>query len=299
MKTTHAAVLALGLIATASAAGLEAGALRLHRPAGQAPYAEISLTDSVAIDPASIRARLATPEGYRVAGMRYLPALRSVSLTPQTTADGRVVLRVDGLPSSSEADELDLVVLVGDRLSLDLKEYRVDLRGAGRDFAPSMAGTRLAAAKSGSSLPAAARAPATVASAPVSATVRTAQPAAQSAEPDERLRSEVEQALDAWVKAWSERNLDSYLSSYVADYRPPAGRLSHADWERQRRQRIGSKQSIEVAISAVQLRGRGDTVVATFQQRYRGDEISENSRKRLVLVRQQDRWLIQEEAELR
>lgn len=299
MKTTSAAVLALGLFATASVAALEAGVLRLQRPAGQTPYAEIALTDSASIDPASVRARLATPEGYRVAGMRYLPSLRSISLTPQATADGRVVLRVDGLPSSSEVDELDLLLLVGDRVSLDLKEYRVDLRGAGRDFAPTMAGTRLAATKPGSSPPASARAPAATAATLGSAAVQSAQPAAQGAEPDERLRSQVEQALAAWTKAWSERNVDAYLSSYVADYRPPTGRLSHAEWQRQRRQRIGSKQSIEVAISAVQLRERGDAVIATFQQRYRGDELSENSRKRLVLVRQQDRWLIQEEAELR
>ncbi len=299
MKTTHAAVLALGMIATASAAALEVGVLHLHRPAGQTPYAEIALTDSASIDPASIRARLATPEGYRVAGMRYLPALRSISLTSQATADGRVVLRVDGLPSSSEVGELDLLVLVGDRVSLDLKEYRVDLRGVGREFPPQMAGTRLAEAKPGPSLPAAARAPGAGASAPVSAAVQTAQRGAQGAEPDQQFRSQVEQALAAWAKAWSERNVEAYLSSYVADYRPPTGRLSHADWERQRRQRIESKQSIEVAISAVQLRQRGEAVVATFQQRYRGDELTENSRKRLVLVRQQDRWLIQEEAELR
>lgn len=293
MKTLVAAALVAGAFATVPVVALEVGTLQLHRPAGQPAYAEILLTDSMPIDPGSIRARLATPEGYRVAGMRYTPALRGITLTPQQAADGRVVLRVDGLPGAGEAGELDLLVLVGNRMSLSLKEYRVDLRGLSREFAPATAGTRLAAAKPGAQAPSTGRSAAAA-----------APPSAQPAEPapaslDEASRKQVEQALDAWAKAWSDRNVEAYLASYLPDYQPPGGRMSHADWEKQRRQRVGSKRSIEVALSAVQLRERGDAVVASFQQRYRGDDLVENSRKRITFVRRDGRWLIQEEVELR
>ena len=279
-----------------SALALEVGALQLRRPAGQPAYAEIPLLDSSGLDPSTIRARVATPEGYQVAGMRWLPALRSISITPQSAPDGRVVIRLDGLPSSSEVGELDLLLLVGDRVTLSLNEYRVDLRGLGREFAPAPAGSHLAGKSPPSSVAiagAAGRPAPRGAAAPPPAT-----PAEVLAELDEASKGQVEQALAAWTRAWSERNVEGYLGAYAADYRPPNQRMSHAEWEKQRRSRISSKQSIEVALSELQLRRRGDTVVATFRQRYRGDSLIENSRKRLVLARNQERWLIQEEVEL-
>ncbi|MFG5408528.1 nuclear transport factor 2 family protein [Piscinibacter sakaiensis] len=103
-------------------------------------------------------------------------------------------------------------------------------------------------------------------------------------------------AIDAWAAAWSARDMDGYLAAYTPQY---AGRLgSRRAWEEQRRSRILSKKKISVDLDPPQLVARGDTVVATFQQRYRGDEVVERSRKRLVLVKADNRWLIQDETEL-
>lgn len=301
-------LLVVGAFASLPAAALEVGPLQMQRPAGQPAYAEIALSDSSPIDPASVRARVATPEGYRVAGMRYVPALRSLSMTPQAAPNGRVVLRIDGFPSGSEVGELDLLLLVGDRVSLSLNEYRVDLRSGAREFAAAPAGTRLAS-KTPSNPPTvlASAAPPSPSRPPPDERAVAASPpppsassaAATASALDAATSAQVAQALSGWVKAWSDRNVDGYLGAYVANYEPPNRRMSHAEWEKQRRSRIAAKQLIEVALSDVQMRRRGDTVVATFQQRYRGDSLVESSRKRVVFAREQDRWLIQEEVELR
>jgi hypothetical protein len=66
----------------------------------------------------------------------------------------------------------------------------------------------------------------------------------------------------------------------------------------QRRSRILPRRSIKVEVSRLQFSTRGDQVVATFDQFYQGDALVERSRKRLVLTLIDQRWLIQEEAEL-
>lgn len=284
----------LGFMAAAAVAApavaLEVGALQLHRPVGQQPYAEITVTDDVPIDPSALRARIATPEGYRVAGMRYLPVLSAITITPQVASDGRVVLRLDGLPDRNAVAELDLLLLVGDRISLSLNEYRVDLRGTTREFTRTAPGTRLAG------LP---PAPAS-ASRPAAAVSVAATPAGSDTlgTVDAATTKQIEQTLAAWAQAWSQRATETYLGFYVNDYQPPNRRMSHAEWEKQRRQRIGAKRVIEVTASGIQLSRRGETIVATFQQRYRGDSLVENSRKRMTFAETGGRWLVQEESEL-
>lgn len=314
-------LVAAGLAVSGSAMALELGTLQLHRSPGQAPYAEVPVLDAVPGDPATIRARLATPDGYRVAGMRYVPALRSISITPQAAAGGKLNLRIDNLPAGAEAGELDLLLLVGDRVSLTLNEYRLDLRSAAREFAPAQAGTRLAgqqptapvatqAPRAVAAAPApsvtavapaprpTAAAPAVVAAAPVVAQPTTpAAPAPAGA--DAALVAQAQEALNAWARAWASRNIDAYVGAYVPTYAPPGKRQSHDEWVEFRRSRIVPRQSIEVALSDVRVTRRGENLVAVFDQRYRGDGYSEKSRKQIVLTRERDRWLIQEETELR
>ena len=135
-----AAALTLGMAAAVPAWAIDFGTLRLYLPAGEPAYAEITLSDSAPLDPADIRARIATPDAYGVANMRYVPALQGITLTPQAGPGGQVVLRLDRLPAPGDVPEIDLLLLVGDRMSLALGEYRVNLRGASREFGKGCAG---------------------------------------------------------------------------------------------------------------------------------------------------------------
>ena len=294
------ALFAIG--ASSPAWAIDFGTLRLYTPPGQPAYAEITLIDKVPLDPADIRARIATKDAYGVAGMRYLAALQQVSITPQSGPNGQVLLRLDHLPDTRVAPDIDLLLLVGDRMSLSLGEYRVDLTGNNREFAAAPAGSRITAAAPSSvantapnSAPSAAATTAAVVSGSANsvATAPVLRPATPAA------FGEVQSALEAWASAWSQRDVDAYIAAYAPDFAGRDKQGSRSDWIEQRRARIVAKKKISVDIDKPQFAARGDKIVATFTQRYRGDGFAETSRKRMLMVRGNGSgWLIQEEDEL-
>jgi hypothetical protein len=282
------------------ALALEFGTLRLYLPQGQPPYAEITISDSAPLDAADIRARIATPDAYGVAGMRHVPALLGIVITPQAGSNGDVLLRLDRLPAPAEHPEIDLLLLVGDRMSLALGEYRVSLLGSNREFAAEPPGARLAKAGPVTPAPATGASTSPVSSSPATATTTTPlqTAAATRAAELEAAFPAVADAIDAWANAWSRRDIEAYFAAYVPDYAGPGRNASRAAWMQQRRSRILPRRSIKVEVSRLQFSTRGDQVVATFDQFYQGDALTERSRKRLVLTQINQRWLIQEEVEL-
>jgi hypothetical protein len=279
---------------------LEFGTLRLYLPPGQPPYAEITLSDKAPLDPADIRARVATPDAYGVAGMRYVPALQNVLITPQAGANGEVLLRLDRLPAPGDSPEVDLLLLVGDRMSLALGEYRLNLLGSSREFAAAPPGTRLAATAAAPSQPPRGVSSSPVSSSPPTALTTTPLPSAavSQAAALEAAYPAVAEAIEAWARAWSRRDVDAYVAAYTPDYAGPGRNASRAAWIQQRRSRIAPRRSISVEVSGLQFSSRDNNVVATFDQLYQGDALTERSRKRLVLTLVGQRWLIQEEREL-
>ena len=104
----------------------------------------------------------------------------------------------------------------------------------------------------------------------------------------------VESAIASWAQAWSRRDVDAYLASYSADFKP--GGLTRAQWEAQRRARISAPKSIEVKVSDLDITQQGDTASATFRQTYTSDRLSSTVTKTLKLTLQNDQWRIVSES---
>ncbi len=101
--------------------------------------------------------------------------------------------------------------------------------------------------------------------------------------------------VDDWVAAWSSQNVDAYLAFYAADFKTPGGE-SRTAWAATRRERISRPDSIKVSISNAKVSIRdGSHVTATFRQSYRANHLQTLSRKTLLLVNTDGKWLIQEE----
>ena len=122
-----------------------------------------------------------------------------------------------------------------------------------------------------------------------------AKPAETSARSDEGEGAAVLQAVLAWASAWSSQNVESYLAFYAQDFKTPKGE-GRAQWEEARRQRISTPKKIDVAIESpkIVLKGENDAVI-NFRQVYRSDSLKANSRKTLIMVRREGRWVIQQE----
>lgn len=109
---------------------------------------------------------------------------------------------------------------------------------------------------------------------------------------------EVSAAIANWADAWSRKDVKAYLAAYATNFAVPSGR-SRRQWEAQRRARIVGKSRIEVTVEALEISVDGNIARARFQQHYRSNTLTETSNKTLTLVRSNQRWLIQQEQEVR
>ena len=107
--------------------------------------------------------------------------------------------------------------------------------------------------------------------------------------------AELIEAVQAWAKAWSSKDVDAYLAFYANDFKTPNGE-PRDDWAKGRRQRISGPKSIAVTIDTPKVSVAGDGQASvTFRQGYRSDVIKSTSTKTLVMVKSDGRWLIQQE----
>lgn len=269
-----AAAMSCGLAVGTPARALEAGPLQWHGPTGPAAYAVMELRDKLPIDAAALRARIAAREAFVVAGLDYHPGLAEVRLSTQALADGRVQLRLDRLPA--DRAKLDLLLSLSNRRAMTLVGYRVDGRQASASFVPigAGAGSDLAAAVSAS----------------------PSQPAAAATADDPQALARA--ALEAWAQAWSRRDVEAYFAAYAPGFAGRKGHASREAWMAERRERILSRQSISVTVSAIEARQQDGQIEVRFEQRYRSDGPVDLSRKRVRLAPVGGRWLIVQEADL-
>ncbi|MBI5430459.1 MAG: nuclear transport factor 2 family protein [Nitrosomonadales bacterium] len=105
-------------------------------------------------------------------------------------------------------------------------------------------------------------------------------------------RQNVATFVDGWVRAWSAKDVDKYLSAYAPEFKPAHG-LSRPAWEKQRRERLAKYKKIEVALANLTIAAEKDTATVEFIQSFKADDFSESGlRKRLDLRLQDSRWVI-------
>lgn len=147
--------------------------------------------------------------------------------------------------------------------------------------------------------PAPAPAPAAVAPAPAPAAKPAPAPAAKpepskaenSAATD---RQAVENAMLAWAKAWSSRDMNGYYAAYTTEFKGKSP--SRKAWEQERRERITSKKSIKVTLSDIKVKVSGDKATVSLRQDYNSDALSVKSSKSFTLNRGRNgRWQISDE----
>jgi len=145
--------------------------------------------------------------------------------------------------------------------------------------------------------PATAAAPATPSSSAAAGNPSTAaasKPATATFSPPDPART-VLGTVEGWARAWSSKDVDKYLAYYAGDFRTPKGE-PRGNWEAARREQITKPRiiAVELVDPKVTLVDPNHATVA-FKQNYRADDYRSSGRKTLALVRQGDRWLIQQE----
>ena len=101
-------------------------------------------------------------------------------------------------------------------------------------------------------------------------------------------------AVNGWAKAWSARDVGSYLDYYANDFQTPGG-MSRKAWAEERNARIKGKGRISVNIENPQITINDKTATVVFRQVYVSDRLRANGRKTLLLVKQGGKWQIKQE----
>ena len=97
-----------------------------------------------------------------------------------------------------------------------------------------------------------------------------------------------QQAIDrvkSWAQAWSDQNVDAYVSQYIDTYKSQSAG-SREVWLDQRRVRLTNKKFIRVEVSNFTVLDLGDRYSVTFRQHYKSDVIDDVIFKRLTFTKQ-------------
>ena len=134
-------------------------------------------------------------------------------------------------------------------------------------------------------------APAKTVETPVKAAEPVTKPAQSGGDPG----AEALKAVQNWALAWSSNDVSGYLGYYAADFQTPRGE-PRSDWEASRKARIAKPKKIEVKVEIPKVVVTdANRVSVTFRQNYNSPNLKVSSMKTLVLVRNGDRWFIQQE----
>jgi tetratricopeptide (TPR) repeat protein len=103
------------------------------------------------------------------------------------------------------------------------------------------------------------------------------------------------QTILAWANAWSQQKVETYLAFYAKDFKTPKGE-GRSEWEAARRERITGAKKIEVSVDSPKVVFKDENnATVSFRQAYRSDTLKVSSRKTLVMLRSEGRWVIQRE----
>jgi ketosteroid isomerase-like protein len=101
-------------------------------------------------------------------------------------------------------------------------------------------------------------------------------------------------SVNAWARAWASNDVPGYLSYYASDFQTPKG-MSRSAWEAERKARIAKPRKIEVDIDNPRVKLEGNRAVVSFRQTYKSGPMNVTSAKTLVMIKNGDKWLIQQE----
>lgn len=107
--------------------------------------------------------------------------------------------------------------------------------------------------------------------------------------------AEVLRTLHEWTEIWSSQNVRKYLDFYATDFKTPNGE-SRDQWETATKMRISTPKYIEINVSNEKVSFPDENhATVTFHQFYRSDYLNTSFDKIMLLVKSNNKWLIQEE----
>ena len=113
-------------------------------------------------------------------------------------------------------------------------------------------------------------------------------------QPDTAVQQDAQELLntaEGWRKAWSERNIEAYLSFYSPNFSPEKKTLEQ--WKSYKKKVIGNKSYIKVSVTNVSIKFNDDNeAFVEFDQRYESNRFTSEDHKLLIMEKNGPRWQI-------
>ncbi len=101
---------------------------------------------------------------------------------------------------------------------------------------------------------------------------------------------QVRQMLQAWLRAWSTKNINSYISHYAPTFH--SGGMDRRQWREHKAYLATVYKVIAVEASDIQVKVSGNRAKVTFVQHYRSDWHQDVGRKQMELTNKGGQWQI-------
>ena len=98
--------------------------------------------------------------------------------------------------------------------------------------------------------------------------------------------------VEEWARRWSARDVEGYLSSYAASFKPSQD-ISLAAWRAERKRTLERQSRITITLRDIEVEQFGNKATVHFVQNYESAKYRDRVRKSLELVREDGQWKIQ------
>jgi len=107
-------------------------------------------------------------------------------------------------------------------------------------------------------------------------------------------KEQIQAAVEAWRKAWSERDLSAYFLMYASDFQVPKPFASIELWKQYKQRVIGSKSYIQIELSDIKITidSSGKRASIDFFQKFRSNSYNGDDSKRLEMRLYNSEWKI-------
>ena len=107
--------------------------------------------------------------------------------------------------------------------------------------------------------------------------------------------AEITAMVDAWLAAWSRKDVGAYLTYYAKDF-DPQGKMSRKEWETERVQKVSKPGKIDVGRAGdLNITVDGKKATVRFRQSYNSATFDSLNHKTLQLLKHDGKWLILQE----
>jgi len=108
----------------------------------------------------------------------------------------------------------------------------------------------------------------------------------------------LEQAVNKWVAAWQDKELNAYFASYHTGF-VPRYQDSQDEWRRNRRRVISNAEWVRLEMTEFRFIGmEADMLEVQFWLRYESPTYGDNTLKKLLMQQEEGKWRIMEEINL-